>query len=987
LVLDTKIFGEYPICLGLPLGRHAGHTAIGCLIERMKINVALSKILTITFLASVLHQPAALALGDGCFDGFAGGFGDEDEPFQITDVREFKEISECSSQFYHYKLMEDLDFTDDSGLGITSFKGVFDGNGKTIRNLNLAAMRYQGAIGTQALFHYVSGTSSKPTVIKNLKLDSFTIPDMGAASRTGLVASVEGVLEMRNVQIKDFNAQAESQSAAALIGYANITDLVLEGINLHGSLNCKTEADSIDACSPLIAEARFDSSISISDTYVDVLLKGLETGTGENQGGLLGFVTAIVDDVPDPSNSISISDTAVKLQIEEGQTAGRFGGVIGRFDEGSSDDISIDLDRFSLAGEIPDATDLSPGIGFFFGSDPTNTTISLDEVVLGPSIGTATGSSGFFIGEAKDSYLPNIEYKLVYHDTSFTDDTGFDENGIGIVKFDPSNASSLDTYEELTITDNLSPVGVESWYVQEPDTEGTADGLGEDGYIGSIFDGYPVPFAVASAGFLGNRFYFQKNDGSGEFVGRLGYASGGLGIDVIPNPFSRDGFEFTSWSNSETDGDIFEVGQSINGFDNADIYAQWQEVFTVSFRGTGSDSGSAPASIPAKPTFTVPGPGTLEKADHEFAGWAVPRTTPPVVYQEGEVITAEVDLVLNSTWRQLFDVSFNTGGADSGSVAAQTDKTSITAPDKGNLLRDDYQFTGWQDQDGTNYAVGDTVNLTKDLTLTAQWQQLFDVSFNSGGADSGSVAAQTDKTSITVPNKGDLVRDGYEFAGWKDADGNSYTAGQNLNLTKDLTLTAQWNELPPPAPAPAPVYMGPIVTGVEQPENKEFTTSGLRTVIVNGMRLNTVNSAIIDGVTVEVTEASYTSFSFVLPAGLEPGVHDLTVKSAYGTLLYRNSLEIKKVVTPEPEIEPDEIKPKQKVNAGSFKGFVAVYALGHEGSRLSAKIGRDWVVIPSIPARDNNLFRMTDFTGAGVDIQVRIYIDRVLMETIPLTTK
>jgi len=77
----------------------------------------------------------------------------------------------------------------------------------------------------------------------------------------------------------------------------------------------------------------------------------------------------------------------------------------------------------------------------------------------------------------------------------------------------------------------------------------------------------------------------------------------------------------------------------------------------------------------------------------------------------------------------------------------------------------------------------------------------------------------------------------------------------------------------------------------------------------------------------------------------------------------------------------------QKVNAGSFKGYVAVYALGHEGSRLSAKIGKDWIVIPSIPSRDNNLYRVTDFTGAGVDIRVRIYIDRVLMETIPLTTK
>jgi hypothetical protein len=73
-----------------------------------------------------------------------------------------------------------------------------------------------------------------------------------------------------------------------------------------------------------------------------------------------------------------------------------------------------------------------------------------------------------------------------------------------------------------------------------------------------------------------------------------------------------------------------------------------------------------------------------------------------------------------------------------------------------------------------------------------------------------------------------------------------------------------------------------------------------------------------------------------------------------------------------------------KVNAGSFKGFVAVYARGYEGKRLSAKIGNDWVIVPALAS---NFERVTDFTGAGVNISVRIYIDRVLTATIPLVTK
>jgi len=73
-----------------------------------------------------------------------------------------------------------------------------------------------------------------------------------------------------------------------------------------------------------------------------------------------------------------------------------------------------------------------------------------------------------------------------------------------------------------------------------------------------------------------------------------------------------------------------------------------------------------------------------------------------------------------------------------------------------------------------------------------------------------------------------------------------------------------------------------------------------------------------------------------------------------------------------------------KVNAGSFKGYVAVYAKGYQGQRLSAKIGNDWVVVESLAS---NFERVVDFTGAGYTIAVRIYIDRVLVDTITVTTK
>ena len=73
-----------------------------------------------------------------------------------------------------------------------------------------------------------------------------------------------------------------------------------------------------------------------------------------------------------------------------------------------------------------------------------------------------------------------------------------------------------------------------------------------------------------------------------------------------------------------------------------------------------------------------------------------------------------------------------------------------------------------------------------------------------------------------------------------------------------------------------------------------------------------------------------------------------------------------------------------KVNAGSFKGYVALYAKGYAGQRMSAKVGNDWVVVPVLAS---NFERVVEYTGAGYTIAVRIYIDRVLVDTITVTTK
>ena len=161
--------------------------------------------------------------------------------------------------------------------------------------------------------------------------------------------------------------------------------------------------------------------------------------------------------------------------------------------------------------------------------------------------------------------------------------------------------------------------------------------------------------------------------------------------------------------------------------------------------------------------------------------------------------------------------------------------------------------------------------------------------------------------------------------------------------------------------------------------SERFVAVG-ETVVVSGIRLATVNECTIDGIAAELSSISADGFSFVVPAGVVPGVKNLVISSDFGRLTAWRAITVEEKIVP--IVEP--IVDNAKVNAGSFKGYVAIYAKGYAGKRLSAKVGKDWVIVPKLAS---DFERIVDFTGAGVDVAVRIYINRELRETINLTTK
>lgn len=115
------------------------------------------------------------------------------------------------------------------------------------------------------------------------------------------------------------------------------------------------------------------------------------------------------------------------------------------------------------------------------------------------------------------------------------------------------------------------------------------------------------------------------------------------------------------------------------------------------------------------------------------------------------------------------------------------------------FTNDGYIFTGWNTQAdgrGTAYAVGDTLTITANMILYAQWEvNASFITFDANGGR-GEMKAQAVSYGETAKiEECGFFKSGYNFAGWNtaaDGSGTAYAAGADISLSEDITLYAQW---------------------------------------------------------------------------------------------------------------------------------------------------------------------------------------------------
>ncbi|MEZ7827522.1 MAG: leucine-rich repeat protein [Aquiluna sp.] len=236
-------------------------------------------------------------------------------------------------------------------------------------------------------------------------------------------------------------------------------------------------------------------------------------------------------------------------------------------------------------------------------------------------------------------------------------------------------------------------------------------------------------------------------------------------------------------------------------------------------------------------------------------------------------------------------------------------------------------------------------------------------------------------TSITIPNSvtsiGVSAFDGatsmtsVTFAGNAPSVGTSAFRSVGTDPVANIGLAATgfgtantWNGLTiVRAPDPTPPTATPVAGD----------TNAGATLVINGTNMDRITQVTIGGTVVPITARTTTSITVTVPAGLAAGGYTISLTTDDATLLAGG---VAQVVAGEVEAAIN-----QKVNAGSFNTYVAVYAKGYKGQTLAWKIAGKWFKV--VITKDYQVFQRKTI-AVGLEVKVDLFIDgeRLLAKTV-----
>jgi uncharacterized repeat protein (TIGR02543 family) len=325
------------------------------------------------------------------------------------------------------------------------------------------------------------------------------------------------------------------------------------------------------------------------------------------------------------------------------------------------------------------------------------------------------------------------------------------------------------------------------------------------------------------------------------------------------------GYTFGGWSTTNS-------GSAISGAytpaATITLYAVWvPNVYSVAFNING-----ATGTVPTTQSYTV---GTaalglsngsgLNYPGYSFSGWSDGTRTYTSSY------TPTSSLTMYAVWTPIpYAISYNLNGGLSTQPATTHQTIGTTFTVAAAAAQSGYEFAGWS-FNGNTYSAGSTFTVgTTDIGFTAVWIRMYTVHYVMNGSLTSPVADQGYASGTYINVDTSPARDGYNFGGWLDQNGVTYSAGHSFAVIENSTLSAIWNAIPysvsyslnsapGAAPSQSSVTIGSVFTLAAAPTWAGYTFGGWNDGIITygaGSAYVTGNSNI--ALTAQWTPINYT---------------------------------------------------------------------------------------------------------------------------------
>ena len=227
---------------------------------------------------------------------------------------------------------------------------------------------------------------------------------------------------------------------------------------------------------------------------------------------------------------------------------------------------------------------------------------------------------------------------------------------------------------------------------------------------------------------------------------------------------------------------------------------------SIIYNGNGATEGSMGMQVGDPDTNATIQANKYKRQGYKFTGWNTKPDGTGTAYTEGQTVAMPKEgqsLNLYAQWKALPVTIIYNGNGGKGNTNGETTDADTAIPIAPNgYTRDGYTFQTWNtkaDGTGDTYRPGDSITLTGDITLYAQWKAdkaalHYDANANTATGDTPDSEGVTDGT-ITVSKNG-YANVGYTFTGWNtmpDGTGSTIQPGDAVKLPAGgMTVYAQW---------------------------------------------------------------------------------------------------------------------------------------------------------------------------------------------------